>query len=238
MNHILCPIAIFQDRGPVQNVISAVDFMFYEFSVALPSRYNLTKATPPVDFDWLIFVFEDFYFDVEQSGAAGAWSGDADYTGGTFVGGVLGGLQAGWLETRERAEFSAAIAMAAPSSDSALTSNVTRYTFDTQNSVSARQLSGWLSNLMLRFSCWCRVCDAFSSMRVGRFQQGIAQYDPTKPVVLSSFGCGRSWKYNPQSKNGTVPRGVLFSAQRRHRVAGSNLHACNVVCWRYLRKVY
>lgn len=69
----------------------------------LTRAYNLTKATPPVDFDWLIFVFEDFYFDVEQ------------------------------------------------------------------------------------------------------FQQGIAQYDPTKPVVLSSFGCGRSWKYNPQSKNGTVP---------------------------------
>jgi len=36
--------------------------------------------------------------------------------------------------------------------------------------------------------------------------RALKKEDPSKPVVLSGFGCGRHWKYDPRSKNGTVPK--------------------------------
>lgn len=37
-------------------------------------------------------------------------------------------------------------------------------------------------------------------------QASLARYDPMEPMALAGFGCGRKWKWDPRSKNGTIPK--------------------------------
>jgi len=52
---------------------------------------------------------------------------------------------------------------------------------------------------------WLAVGQDDKYIWVTEVEKQLSKYDSTKPMVLSSFGCGKGWKHHPESNNGTLP---------------------------------